>query len=108
MTSFVVGKIHSAARGQAYELDFPFVENVERFILYCLCGCFLGITIILLTVSIVLYIDQRHDHTHDEKKPPNVYQIPRADLAYDVVAAARPYVPIYRYDGRNRNELCHV
>jgi hypothetical protein len=83
------------------------IENSERFILYCLCGCFVGITIILLAVIIVIYIEKRKKKKDGCKKPmKSNYQIPRTDV--DVLSGTRSHLPVYRYDGRNPNGIYHV
>lgn len=71
--------------------------------LYCLCGCFVGIAIILLTIILVLYLQQRHKaDNHD-------YQSPRRDFDYnEILSGTRSVLPIYRYDGRTHHGLYHV
>jgi len=85
------------------------IENSERFVLYCLCGCFIGIAIILLTIIIVLYIEKRQQTNDENQKINNDYQSPRTDLSYnDILSHTRSYLPVYRYDGRTHNGLHHV
>jgi len=67
-------------------------ENSESFILYCICGCLIGISIILITIIIILYIE-KHFKTNETE---NEY------------CDASPYLPVYRYDGRNPNSFYHV
>ncbi len=86
----------------SFKIFIPFVfykENSERFALYCLCGCFIGITIILFTVIIVLYIE-KHPKTDQ-----NDYQIPRTD---HILSGTRSYIPVYRYDGRTDHAFYNV
>ncbi|CAF0829683.1 unnamed protein product [Rotaria sordida] len=84
-------------------------QNSESFILYCLCGGFIGITIILLIVIIVLYIEKRHQTKDESNKITNDYQIPRQDIEYnDILSSTRPYLPVYHYDGRNHHEFQRV
>jgi len=67
-------------------------ENSESFILYCICGCLIGISIILITIIIILYIE-KHFTTN------------QTDIEYDEIPS---YPPVYRYDGRNSNSFFHV
>ena len=76
-----------------------FIENSERFILYCLCGCFIGIAIILLTIIIFLYIENRN-----KKIVKNEYETPRTDI----LSGISSYLPIYRYNGITQNGSYHV
>jgi len=86
-----------------------YLENSERFVLYSLCGCFIGIAIILLMIIIVLYIEKRHRTNEKMKNIKNAYQIPRTDLDYnDILSDSRSYLPIYRYDGRTHNGTYHI
>jgi len=71
-----------------------FIENSERFTLYCLCGCLIGISIILISIIILLYIEKHLKMTTKE-----------TDLEYD---EAPSYLPVYRYDGRNHSSFYHV
>ena len=64
---------------------FP-LENSERFILYCICGCLVGITIILIAIILLLYIE-KHWKMDDKRK----------EMEYEEASA---YLPVYRYDGR--------
>ncbi len=74
--------------------DFSFLENSERFILYSLCGWLIGISIILISIIILLYIEKRLKMTTKE-----------TDLVYDETTS---YLPVYHYDGRNHSSLYHV
>jgi len=81
------------------------LENWERFVLYSLCGFFLGIVIILISVIVVLYIERRRKKLEEK----NDYQTPRTDLEYnDILSNTRPYIPIYRYNGRTENGFYNV
>ena len=85
------------------------IENSERFILYCLCGCFIGIAIIFLTIIIVLYIENRYKKIDEKEKIESDYQVPRGDDNYnDILSVTRSYLPVYRYDGRSPSELYHI
>lgn len=85
------------------------IENSERFILYSLCGCFLGITIILLSVIIVLYIENRQKIKEELGDVKNDYQVPRPDTEYnDIISSTRSYVPVYRFDARTHHEFYNV
>jgi hypothetical protein len=82
---------------------FFHLENSERFVLYCLCGCFVGIAIILLTIIIILYLDKRKTIEKTD------YQTPRSDLDYnDILSGTHSILPIYRYDGRTHHEFYHA
>lgn len=86
-----------------------FIENSESFILYALCGCFVGITIILMTVIIVLYIEKRRLSNDDSNKLKNDYQIPRSDIEYnDILSTGRSYLPVYHYDARTHHDFYQV
>jgi hypothetical protein len=80
-------------------MEIFYIENSERFILYCLCGCFIGIAIILLTIIIILYIEK-----HQKKNVKNDYELP----GNDILAGMSPYIPVYRYNGRTQNGSYHV
>jgi hypothetical protein len=85
------------------------IENSERFILYCLCGCFIGVAIILLVIIIVLYVEKRPTKPDEDEKTKSDYQIPRTDGNYnDIASDTRCYLPVYRYDGKNHSELYHL
>ena len=85
------------------------IENSERFILYCLCGCFIGIAIILLMIIIVLYIGKGYKKTVEPEKIKSDYQIPRNDINYnDILSTTHCYLPVYRYDGRSQSELYNI
>ncbi|CAF0800744.1 unnamed protein product [Rotaria sp. Silwood1] len=73
-------------------------ENSERFILYCLCGCFIGISIIFMTIIIVLYIDQRLKIKSD-------YQSSQMNIKYDEKPC---YLPVYRYNCRTHHGFYQV
>ena len=74
---------------------FP-LENSERFVLYLLCGWFVGVAIILLTIIIILYLQQRREKidSNDSPSPPR-------DFDYnEILSGTRSILPVYRYDGR--------
>jgi len=75
-------------------LFFFHAENSERFILYCICGYLTGITIILITIIIILYIEKYFQIKTNE-----------TDINYDDTPS---YLPVYHYDGRNYNSFYHV
>jgi len=83
-------------RGEMKEFLFKkmflcrFLENSERFILYCLCGGLIGICIILLTIIIVIYIEKRLRLKNDYESPP-------IDSLYD---DTQTYLPVYRFNCR--------
>ncbi|CAF0823310.1 unnamed protein product [Adineta steineri] len=84
-------------------------ENSERFILYCLCGCFIGIAIIFLMIIIVLFIEKRNRNGNTNEKFNHEYQVPRNDANYnDIFSVTNPYVPVYHYDGRSHSELYNI
>lgn len=71
-------------------------ENSERFVLYLLCGWFIGIAIILLTVIIILYLQQRREKINPDESPS-----PPRDFNYnEILSGTRSILPVYRYDGR--------
>ncbi|CAF1623072.1 unnamed protein product [Adineta ricciae] len=83
--------------------------NSERFILYCLCGCFIGIAVIFLTVIIVLFMEQRENQTEEDEVPRHTYQVPRPDGIYnDILATERPYPSVYHYNERSQSEIYHI
>jgi len=85
------------------------IENSERFVLYCLCGCFLGIATILFMIILVLYLQKRHKKDDENSNTKNDYQTPRTDLDYnDILSGTRSYLPVYRYDGRTHNGFYQV
>lgn len=70
-------------------------ENAECFILYCICGGLFGIVVILVTIIVILYIENRLK-----------MKIDRSDLIYN---DSPSYLPVYHYDGRNHHSgLYHV
>ncbi|CAF3394718.1 unnamed protein product [Rotaria socialis] len=84
-------------------------QHSESFILYSLCGCFVGVTFILLTIIIVLYIEKRHVAHDENNKIKHDYQTPRSDIDYnDILSTTRSYLPVYRYDGRTHHEFYDV
>jgi len=90
-------------------LFFFYIENSERFVLYCLCGCFIGISIILLTIIIVLYIEKRHKTNNKDEKIKNNYQTPRSNFdSNDILSSTRSYIPVYRYNGRTHSGTYHI
>jgi hypothetical protein len=77
---------------------FIHIENSERFVLYCLCGCLAGICIILLTIIIILYIEKRFRVKDD-------YESPQTDILYD---EAPSYLPVYRFNCRTHHDFHHI
>ncbi|CAF2523209.1 unnamed protein product [Rotaria sp. Silwood2] len=75
-------------------------ENSERFILYCLCGCLVGISIIFMTIIIVLYIDKRFKIKSDYQSSTMNMECDDDDKPY--------YLPVYRYNCRTHNDFSHV
>ncbi|CAF3269948.1 unnamed protein product [Rotaria socialis] len=73
-------------------------ENSERFILYCLCGCFIGVSIMLLMVIIILYFEQRLKMRSD-------YQSSPTSSEYD---DKKCYMPVYRYNCRTHDDFYQV
>ncbi len=71
-----------------------FLENSERFILYGICGGLIGIGIILISIIVLLYIEKHLQAATKEN-----------ELEYDDTP---PYLPVYRYDGRNHSSFYHV
>lgn len=64
---------------------FFFSENIERFILYGLCGGLIGVIIILLIIIFVLYREVNMETTST------------IDPDYDL---SQTYLPVYRYNDR--------
>ncbi|CAF1425302.1 unnamed protein product [Rotaria magnacalcarata] len=73
-------------------------ENSERFLLYYLCGCFIGISIILLMVIIILYLEQRFKMRSDN-------QSSTRSSGYD---DRNCYMPVYRYNCRTHCDVYQV
>lgn len=85
------------------------LENSERFVLYSLCGCFLGIAIILIAIVVLLYIEKRRKISAEDATTKTDYQTPRTDFEdNDLLSGTRSYIPIYRYNGRTENGFYHV
>ena len=76
------------------------LANSEKFVLYCLCGCLAGISVILLSIIIILCVDKycEFDNDDDELSP---------DLQDEYVQKLAS-LPVYRYNGRTHQELYDV
>ena len=81
------------------------LANSEKFVLYCLCGCLAGISVILLSIIIILLVnkycefdDGDDDDDNDELS---------ADLQDEYVQKLAN-LPVYRYNGRTHQELYDV
>ncbi|CAF1186916.1 unnamed protein product [Adineta steineri] len=78
---------------------YEFVRvNAEKFILYCLCGCLTGISIILFAVTIILCIEKYF-------KVQDSYLSPETDTKYD---GKINELPVYRYNGRTHKGFYDV
>jgi hypothetical protein len=77
---------------------FFHLVNSERFVLYCLCGCLTGISVILLAIIIILYIEKHVKIQEDD-------QSPETDIDY---VDTFSQLPVYRYDGRTHNGFYNV
>jgi len=69
-------------------------EHSEYFVLYCICGCLIGIATILITIIVILYSENRWKTKND-----------RSSLIYN---DSPSYLPVYHYDGRAHPSLYHV
>lgn len=72
-----------------------YLDNAERFILYFLCGCLMGIVLILLTIILVLYMELRSKTDLDD-------QSSQAETDED---DTRCYLPVYRYSDRVQHDF---
>ncbi|UJR15483.1 hypothetical protein I4U23_002426 [Adineta vaga] len=73
--------------------------NSERIILYCVCGCLAGISIILLSIIIIFCIEKYCELDYD------VDTSPEHDDEY---VQKISHLPVYRYNGRTHRELYDV
>ncbi|CAF0731169.1 unnamed protein product [Didymodactylos carnosus] len=84
-----------------------FLDNLERFVLYLLCGCFMGLTIILTIITIILYNEKRistKTMTHDilPNSSPNSF-VTQEKNKYEFTTTkdySKSYIPVYRYNSR--------
>ncbi|CAF1141606.1 unnamed protein product [Adineta ricciae] len=81
--------------------------NSEKFVLYCLCGCLAGISVILLSIIIILFVNKYCEFNDDDDDDDDDNDELSPDLQDEYVQKLAN-LPVYRYNGRTHQELYDV